>query len=165
MKFLILIILTGSLQLWAATLPNQQTVDGYIALSQTLSDAELEGNGRWSCEHAVIVDGSSFKSYGKTMQEATTRSALKCIKNKCNQMPDLLNNARNKLSTISDEELARLMKGQGYSPKEINAALINRKTTNTEYLNRTSTCTGGSPTLRMFAVDMCFSVPFECSKK
>lgn len=164
MKSLILVILLGSSQLWAVTPPNQQTVDGYIVFSQTLSDAELEGSGRWSCEYAIPIDGS-FKSYGKTQQEAVTRSALKCIKNKCNQMPSLLSNARNKLSTVSDEELARLMKGQGYSPEEIRAALINRKNPNDQYLQQTSTCTGGSPSLRMFVVDMCFSVPFECRKK
>lgn len=164
MKPLILILLIWSSQVWAVTPPSQQTVDGYIALSQTLSDAELEGSGRWSCQHSIPIDGS-FKSYGKNQQEALTRSALKCIKNKCNQMPSLLSNARSTLSLISDEELARLMKGQGYGPGEISSALRNRKNPNNEYIERTSTCTGGSPTLRMFAVDMCFSVPFECHKK
>lgn len=163
MKLLIMLLILSSLNAFAAKPPEQSTVDGYIHLALNLSEEQLQGTGKFTCEYAVVLD-SAFTSRGKSLMEAQTNVALKCIKNKCNQMPSLLANARQEIAGLDGAELALVMKGLGHTQQEIDNALANRKNPNADHLAKTSTCTGGSPTLRAFAVDSCFTIPMQCSK-
>ncbi|MES2768958.1 MAG: hypothetical protein V4596_07425 [Bdellovibrionota bacterium] len=160
MKLLITLLILSSLNALAAKPPEQSTVDQYVYLALNLSNEQLQGNGKFTCEYAVVLD-STFTSQGKSLMEAQTNVALRCIKNKCNQMPSLLAAAHLELTAVGDEELALLMKGLGHTQEEINNALSNRKNPDADHTTA-STCAEGSSTLRAFAVDSCFAIPMQC---
>ncbi|MDX9731168.1 MAG: hypothetical protein RBT63_05305 [Bdellovibrionales bacterium] len=162
-----ILVTLSSLISSAASPPDQRTVDAWLNLTLSTPDQAIHESedGPWFCRHLHPVSSSEgtagikHASRGKSREAAYSKAAIKCIKNQCERISELLSEAHEELTRIDDAELGLVMKGLGYDKETIARALERRKAPTQ---TNSTTCSDGPPLLRTFVVDFCFAIPFEC---
>ena len=165
-RLILVLILSLSLDSEAAKPPSQETVDNNTWVAINLSEEQIRGNPKpkWVCQHAFVLE-KQFTAVGETRDDAIQRAGLLCIKHQCQVVGKKIRAAFDEvLMKLNDEEFPRALKGFGYSDEEIARAVENRKNPNAAAHIEKTNCSNGSPTVRLFAVDACYAVPFECGR-
>jgi len=150
---------------FAQQAPGQDVVDQWMSLASKIPAEKLNTGGKHSCASAVEDSGgATLTGYGSTHDEAQAQYLIKCIHHGCSKLGSQLNQAVDKMLSLSEAELRDFAHAFGYSREEIEVLVQRRKQIATESgLQKSNVnCQTASGLTRMYVFDSCAALPLVC---
>lgn len=144
-------------------IPNQSDADKWISLALQVPDEVLSSKGPWKCEY-IGIHPASYSANGKSARDSSIATKLRCMKDQCEQIGQRMENAIQELRKLDQETLDAFLESLAYDPERREAILRQISEVDPKSLTQIG-CENGSPSVRLTVVDLCQSVPVECSKR